>query len=406
MYSGQAGADGRLWVHEQFRHPGHASRRAAPARLAALRGRRLDLARHHRRRPGCADPHAVPLRAARPLRPRARAPLPRRRLRGRRPHLAGGRQPRRALAPHPLRRRRRALAGLPVRRRGAGRAGLLRPPRGGRAAPGRAGHRRRRVPGGPVPAGAGLRAAAGGTLVRRHPPARLPHPGLHALPRGRRDRRHLVVHAAAVGRAERADRGDAVRRRRRPRLRPGRGPRRAPGRLRPDLADGGRRHGAAGDVRRRDPRHRERRHRLVPVAGARPRPGRGRGPRRRRRPARTAPPRAAGGGGGARGRHPAGSLDHRCRRRRRPARRLAARRGVRRGVRPARRRPRGARHGARPPGAHRDGDGRARRVHDLPELRGLRADRHRSLGTGFLFDRARRELAHALDTDTTEGADR
>jgi uncharacterized membrane protein len=28
------------------------------------------------------------------------------------------------------------------------------------------------------------------------------------------------------------------------------------------------------------------------------------------------------------------------------------------------------------------------------------------LGTGFLFDRARRELAHALDTDTTEGADR
>ena len=111
------------------------------------------------------------------------------------------------------------------------------PPAGRRrTTPRRARCRRRHLPGRPVAAGPGLRAATHRPLGRRRVHPRLPDAGPPALPRRCRHRRHLVVHAAPVGRPGRDHGRRAARRRRRPRRCP-RGPaRRVDRRVRLDLA--------------------------------------------------------------------------------------------------------------------------------------------------------------------------
>ena len=95
-------------AHDRLRRPAHPPGPTPPARLAARRGRRLDLPGHHQRRPGRPHLRALPRRRPHPLQHRPRPALPRRRLRRHRPHLAGRREPRPALPRGALRRRHRS----------------------------------------------------------------------------------------------------------------------------------------------------------------------------------------------------------------------------------------------------------------------------------------------------------
>ena len=117
MYSGQPGRTGPRWRHDRHlvtgTRPRNPTGRAAAARLAAPRARRLDVGGPHRRGAGRTYLGALPLRAPRPRQRRPGPALPRRRLRRRRADLAGRGQPRPALAPDTLRGSGGALAGLP-----------------------------------------------------------------------------------------------------------------------------------------------------------------------------------------------------------------------------------------------------------------------------------------------------
>src|SRR6478672_6100597 len=146
MYSRQPLRTRPRWSHDRHSPPPHPLGAAPPARLAALRGRRLDLPGDHQPRPGGPHLPALPRRPPHPLQHRARPAHHRRRVRRHRPDLARRREPRRALPPHPLRRRDRPLARRSRRWRGPGRPEVLAAARRRDPPARRDRHRRRPLP--------------------------------------------------------------------------------------------------------------------------------------------------------------------------------------------------------------------------------------------------------------------
>ena len=318
----------------------------------------------------------------------------RRGLRGLRPDLAGGGQPRPAGTGGPLRRGRGDLGGRHGRRRAARRTTRARradPLAGGprRAAARCAALRSGDLPGRAEPAGPCLRATAGRALGGRRPAARVRRPS-RRTDRARRRRRPGLGGLAgrlgrAVGAGHRPGRGRSRRgcdlRRRAARAFPrGRGLR-GPGLA---VARRGRDRPAGSAVRRGDPLPDPRglRPHPLPRRHARSRPvaraGRGRAHPRRHRPA-LGLARAARWPRGHRPRRAAADLGGRLRAGPGRGARLAARRRVRPRLPPRQRRHRRPRRAARPQPPDRDRRGRPRGLHDLPELRGLRRDHPRRL---------------------------